>query len=64
MAEERSAEEKRRRKRLAGKVGIAVGAAGLLLFIVGVKRHYRAEDAGAEQGAPDSGPAEDVRAPA
>jgi hypothetical protein len=62
MAEERSAEEKRRRKRLAGKVGIAVGAAGLLLFIVGVKRHYRVEDSGAEQGAPDTG--SDARPPA
>jgi hypothetical protein len=55
MAKERSAEEKRRRKQLAGKVGIAVGAAGLLLFIVGVKRHYRVEEPGTEPGAPDAG---------
>jgi len=62
MAKERTAEEKRRRKQLAGKVGIAVGAAGLLLFIVGVKRHYRVDDAGAEQGGADA--ASDARPPA
>lgn len=54
MAKERSQEELRRRKQLAGKLGIAVGAAGLLLFIIGVKRHYTVEAPG-EAGAPEPG---------
>jgi hypothetical protein len=59
MAKERSQEEvrsRRRRRQLAGKVGVAMGAAGLLLFIVGIKRPPEEIEVDAYAGAPDGQP--------
>jgi hypothetical protein len=60
MVKERTQEEirsdRRRRRKLAGKVGVAMGAAGLLLFIVGIRRHPGEEGWEMGERAPDAEP--------
>jgi len=43
MADEREARRGKQKKTMQ-KAGLVLGAAGLLLFIVGVKRRYRIDD--------------------